>query len=217
MSNLSPFCCSDQAIDYTLPQLGRAAPPTTLTGLRWAPVTPRLDTAPSHTQGSPWPAAPSPELFLTGIYLYIRPLTSSERTLGPAAAGEFTPPVPAPGTAGPWHLVPGAGRGDQIPASGSPFLPFPRQRCGATGQPPSTPRPSPTGVGVGEQGGMEPAEPPGTPAPWSLQDLPTPTPHSLQASHPPSPSPREGTRPVLPPARDPPDIGTKKPRGSRRA
>ncbi|XP_009427038.3 ESX-1 secretion-associated protein EspK-like [Pan troglodytes] len=45
---------------------------------------------------------------------------------------------------------------------------------------------------------MEPAEPPGTPASWSLQDLPTPTPHYLQASHSPSPSPTEGTRPITP-------------------
>lgn len=51
------------------------------------------------------------------------------------------------------------------------------------GRPSPTPRPSATGVSQGRgtrRGGVCGAE--GSPAPWSLQDLPTPTPHPLEAS-----------------------------------
>lgn len=55
-------------------------------------------------------------------------------------------------------LVPGEARGDEIPASRSPFLPFPRGWCGTAGQPPRTRRPSATGVRVEGQEGLESAE-----------------------------------------------------------
>lgn len=57
----------------------------------------------------------------------------------------------------------------------------------------------------------ESAEPQGTPAPGSLQDLPTPTPHSLRAAGCPRALPSEGTWPHISSVPYPPNCGTKDP------
>lgn len=87
------------------------------------------------------------------------------------------------------------------------FPPLAAPSSPPAGSPPRTPRPSPTGVRVGGQGGVESVEPkeprrlgPCRTSPPPLRVLPRPRTA-------PWPSPPRERDPVLPPAQDPPDGG----------